>query len=175
VVNWRLVWIKRNWKYRWLVVAVAAAEAAWCSHWRLDRRTRGRTSTAQGERCTQSAICRMQAKPRLHLPSHEPNRTRVLWARRANWRERSHRTNCSSPLRDPVRCACDQSVDSCELYRSMWVLLLWAHSSLQLASPRRELTCNTKSHTIRYDTKCYFNVRSKADISQLNLPHGTDN
>ena len=26
---------------------------------------------------------------------------------------------------------------------------------------------------IRYDTRCYFNVRSKADISQLNLPHGT--
>ena len=29
-----------------------------------------------------------------------------------------------------------------------------------------------KACTIRYDTKCYFNVRSKADISQLNLPHG---
>ena len=28
---------------------------------------------------------------------------------------------------------------------------------------------------IRYNTRCYFNVRSKADISQLNLPHGTDN
>ena len=30
----------------------------------------------------------------------------------------------------------------------------------------------------RYDTRCYFNVlnvRWKADISQLNLPHGTDN
>ena len=27
--------------------------------------------------------------------------------------------------------------------------------------------------TIRYDTRCYFNARSKADISQLNLPHGT--
>jgi len=27
----------------------------------------------------------------------------------------------------------------------------------------------------RYDTRCYFNVRSKADMSQLNLPHGTDN
>ena len=26
--------------------------------------------------------------------------------------------------------------------------------------------------TIRYDTSCYFNVRSKADMSQLNLPHG---
>jgi len=29
-------------------------------------------------------------------------------------------------------------------------------------------------NTIRYDTRCYFNVRSKADMSQLNLPHGTD-
>ena len=32
-----------------------------------------------------------------------------------------------------------------------------------------------ESKDIRYDTRCYFNVRSKADISQLNLPHGTDN
>ena len=29
--------------------------------------------------------------------------------------------------------------------------------------------------TIRYDTRRYFNVRSNADISQLNLPHGTEN
>ena len=28
------------------------------------------------------------------------------------------------------------------------------------------------SRTIRYDTRCYFNVRSKANMSQLNLPHG---
>ena len=28
--------------------------------------------------------------------------------------------------------------------------------------------------TIRYDTRCYFNVRSKADISQLNLQHGNN-
>ena len=28
---------------------------------------------------------------------------------------------------------------------------------------------------VRYDTRCYFNVRSKADISQLNLLRGTDN
>ena len=27
---------------------------------------------------------------------------------------------------------------------------------------------------IRYRTRCYFNVRSKADMSQLNLPHGND-
>jgi len=30
----------------------------------------------------------------------------------------------------------------------------------------------TLSRDLRYDTRCYFNVRSKADISQLNLPHG---
>jgi len=29
--------------------------------------------------------------------------------------------------------------------------------------------------TIRHDTRCYFNVRSKADTSQLNLPHGNNN
>jgi len=28
---------------------------------------------------------------------------------------------------------------------------------------------------IRYDTRCYFNVRSKADMGQLNLPRRTDN
>ena len=32
-----------------------------------------------------------------------------------------------------------------------------------------------KTFLLRYDMRCYFNVRSKADISQLNLPHGTDN
>ena len=37
------------------------------------------------------------------------------------------------------------------------------------------LSCKRVESTIRYDTRCYFNVRSKADISQLNLPHGTDN
>ena len=35
-------------------------------------------------------------------------------------------------------------------------------------------TKNAKG-TIRYDTRYYFNVRSKADMSQLNLPHADDN
>ena len=36
-------------------------------------------------------------------------------------------------------------------------------------------TASTLSYdAIRYDTRCHFNVRSKADTSQLNLPHGTD-
>ena len=29
--------------------------------------------------------------------------------------------------------------------------------------------------TIRDDTRCYFNVRSKANMSQLNLPHRNNN
>ena len=30
-------------------------------------------------------------------------------------------------------------------------------------------------HVVRHETGCYFNVRSKADISKINLPHGTNN
>jgi len=32
-----------------------------------------------------------------------------------------------------------------------------------------------REQLLRYDTRCYFNVRSKADMSRLNLPHGSDN
>ena len=39
----------------------------------------------------------------------------------------------------------------------------------------RTTPTRTNTQCIRYDTRCYFNVRSKADISQLSLPHGTDN
>jgi len=31
--------------------------------------------------------------------------------------------------------------------------------------------CPSRNHAIRYNTRCYFNVRSKADTSQVNLPH----
>ena len=36
---------------------------------------------------------------------------------------------------------------------------------------RKQGSCLEK----RYDTRCYINVRSKADINRLNLPHGDDN
>ena len=44
--------------------------------------------------------------------------------------------------------------------------------SLRLAGVSTCVWCREHSAVIRYDTRCYFNVRSKADISQLNLPHG---
>ena len=38
---------------------------------------------------------------------------------------------------------------------------------------RKPLICDTTTTTTTTTTRCYFNVRSKADISQLNLPHGS--
>jgi len=41
---------------------------------------------------------------------------------------------------------------------------------IQLHTRHNRLTAHCAG--LRYDTRYYFNVRSKADISQLNLPHG---
>ena len=53
------------------------------------------------------------------------------------------------------------------------VLLLLNYSSAQYLGkvPLKVAAFYQNTFTIRYDTRCYFNVRSKADISQLNLPH----
>ena len=38
------------------------------------------------------------------------------------------------------------------------------------------VTCSDQGQLVqKYDTICYFNVPSKADMSQLNLPHETNN
>jgi len=47
--------------------------------------------------------------------------------------------------------------------------------TLQLLPSVDTTTALCQSYTIRCDTRCYFNVRWKADVSQLNLPHGNDN
>ena len=51
----------------------------------------------------------------------------------------------------------------------------WLTQVVPEKGPLNGCVCVCWTFTIRYDTRCYFNVRSKADISQLNLPHGTDN
>ena len=38
---------------------------------------------------------------------------------------------------------------------------------------RSDVALAIRYDTIQYNTRCYFNVRLKADMSQLNLPHGT--
>ena len=52
---------------------------------------------------------------------------------------------------------------------SIYDLYVTAASSRSVQGRQAKVTNND---TIRYDTRCYFNVRSKADMSQLNLPHG---
>ena len=51
-------------------------------------------------------------------------------------------------------------------------------------SLQRDIHASTSLHFLQatcsydkiwHDTRCYINVRSKANMSQLNLPHGTDN
>ena len=55
----------------------------------------------------------------------------------------------------------------------VWKSHIWVNTKVKLY--RVYVLAVLMYDTIRYDTRCYFNVRSKADISQLNLPHGTDN
>jgi len=49
-------------------------------------------------------------------------------------------------------------------------------SHLIIAVQGRRSDVDRHKYTLStYDTTRYYNVRSKADMSQLNLPHGTDN
>ena len=50
--------------------------------------------------------------------------------------------------------------------KHFWQATLWVFFT-RSNQPSRD-NCCCRGHTIRYDTRCYFNVRSKADISQLN-------
>ena len=49
----------------------------------------------------------------------------------------------------------------------------WIH--VYVNDAHKKLYTVIRKCTSRYDTRRYFNVRSKANMSQFNLPHGTDN
>jgi len=60
-----------------------------------------------------------------------------------------------------------------KIYRSNFIK---QHSETVMAWNYQNADCSLRNEIIvRYDTRCYFNVRSKADMSQLNLPHENDN
>jgi len=74
----------------------------------------------------------------------------------------------------------------CELLYTCYLLtygtLRWGYNKSSIQTTDRYIITATHDFVgypvhkqIRYDTRCYFNVRSKADISQLNLPHGPTN
>jgi len=54
-------------------------------------------------------------------------------------------------------------------------MLCYVTAGYRLRRPKLTPVSLISMDTIRYDTRCCFSVRSKADMSQLNLPHGTDN
>jgi len=66
----------------------------------------------------------------------------------------------------PFRCV---YVRKCAPQRPM-LIAVWQSWSLWLG-----YNSVLYNKTIRYDTRRHFNVRSKADMSQLNLPHGNNN
>jgi len=65
-----------------------------------------------------------------------------------------------------------QPSDVCQL--TDCVYKQWRHSGRLSDSAHWKHAC-LKFNEERYDRKSYLNVRSKADMSQLNLPHGTNN
>ena len=77
-------------------------------------------------------------------------------------------------FQNTVSSVCYPSSCSIVLYYCAMVQLLadWQISLLAIM-PLFALATRRICH--KYDTRCYFNVRSKADISQLNLLHGTKN
>ena len=109
-----------------------------------------------------------------------------LLARRSN----VQRIRDTTTARELVAAATNSAAQSCRLMeaesdRRTVVYTGWPVAFLHNTQPlcdHRSFVLHSSPkysglelHTIRYDTRCYFNVRSKANMSQLNLPHGTDN
>ena len=86
------------------------------------------------------------------------------WSGRC-WDNRSVRNRF--PLHSEVS---DTDVDA-SLLMWQWGVLEWGvQHCMCIVVPQ-----SVGTYEIWYDTRCYFNVQSKADISQLNLPQGTSN
>jgi len=98
----------------------------------------------------------------------------VLLKCHIGFRGETHSSSCRQAEGQEGPCCCKRD-DNVDLWRLRQTMRL-AHWSVY-PSHVAPMTWGSVDldDTIRYDTRCYFNVRSKADISQLNLLHGTDN
>ena len=113
---------------------------------------------------------RLALLPLLHCRFRQQGLSRIFFLALAHTHTHTHTFN--GPFSGTTRVSRYQkgktNLDFTEARDSEWQ---WH----QLGHMQVRTSLQIDNDTIRYDTRCYFNVRSKADISQLNLPHGTDN
>ena len=91
-------------------------------------------------------------------------------------------TILSTELADAGTYTCGSDDPTIRYWTSSIIVGVMGTCTLRLLSgrlkvsriPARHCERLTKLLFIRYDTRCYFNMRSKADMSQLNLPHGNN-
>jgi len=105
---------------------------------------------------------------------HEVNRRLAVWYRSPPCRSEGHEVN----RRLTVWYGSQETANSAAMTQSMRATRRRAammRSSVQLGGGAATSRVLSRYDTIRYDTRCYSNMRLKADMSQLNLPHGTDN
>ena len=78
-----------------------------------------------------------------------------------------------------TKCCNTYSKDAASVLVGVRLVMSLAFAELQPESINVEFeirsTAAESGFMIRYDTRCYFNVRLKADMSQRNLPHGNNN
>jgi len=79
---------------------------------------------------------------------------------------RYRRLIAASDITDASVLRCEMTFDNAVIPQFDFV---WNTSTI------RVVVSTGNIRLIRYDTRCYINVRSKANMSQLNLPHATDN
>jgi len=75
-------------------------------------------------------------------------------------------------LLSPPQIRLSLTVDRCLFYSSIHTKKEKHNFTREAQFEKDETTVRIK-WPIRYDTRCYFNLRTKADMSQLNLPHGS--
>ena len=117
-----------------------------------------------------SALPLCSAVPRISVAysSQEDNKTTL--------------TILSTELADAGTYTCGSDDPTIRYWTSSIIVGVMGTRTLRLHSgrlkvsriPTRHCERLTKLLFIRYDTRCYFNMRSKADMSQLNLPHGNN-
>ena len=107
----------------------------------------------------------------------------AVWWPAAQSARDNHLLPCNFAKYSPIKQKFSLEDSAMKLfYRAMLCIRGTSHGPVSVSvSVRLSVTSRSSTETAKHritqtaphDTRCYFNVRSKADISQLNLPHDT--